>query len=403
MVKVIVTQYGARRRYLIPQILHRNNMLEYLYTDSCKYSKLGKLAAYLDLRGLKVASLNRLQRRQPLLPLGKIKTSDMLQIKLFIQKLFNSEKSKSIYTVFEGNSSTFKRWGCAKADWLYAMYIETFEFTRYAKEHGLKILADIYEDPYIFKELADEVQKIEEYHSVAYMENDFMAHYNLRLEYIDKLLEIADQYLVPSAYVAHSLKINSKSYDEKKVNIIPYVSSVKNNNYDNKPIRGRIIWIGNDPVRKGLVYALRAIKKLKGVFPEIDFRVIGLIPPEIQRSPSWEDLNFIGYCNKEQLKEEFRLADMCVFPTLAEGFAGSLLEAASFGVPIITTHASGFGEDFPGIFVERKSVDDIIRAVTFLLENRIEREEISHKIFDYSHIYNEHSFEKLLIDLLRGK
>lgn len=235
-------------------------------------------------------------------------------------------------------------------------------------------------------------------------EMHIMAHYNLRLEYIDRLLEIADQYLVPSAYVAHSLKINSKSYDEKKVNIIPYVSSVKNNNYDNKPIRGRIIWIGNDPVRKGLVYALRAIKKLKGVFPEIDFRVIGLIPPEIQRSPSWEDLNFIGYCNKEQLKEEFRLADMCVFPTLAEGFAGSLLEAASFGVPIITTHASGFGEDFPGIFVERKSVDDIIRAVTFLLENRIEREEISHKIFDYSHIiYNEHSFEKLLIDLLREK
>lgn len=397
--KVIVTQYGARRRYLVPQILSENNLLQYLYTDSYKKSVLGKIVFWLSKIGVRNTSLDRLRKRDPQLPKKRIRTNDCLQLKLFFYKMVKASNEKIIEIIFEGNSSCFIKWGCKDADWLYAMYIETFEYTKYAKMAGVKILVDIYENPYIFKILAEEIERLPELNCISYLKEEFIAQYKIRMKYIDQLLEIADQYLIPSEYVKESLR-QSPSFNENKVNIIPYVSSVINAVYNNNPVKGRIIWIGNDPVRKGLVYSVRAVRKLKEKYPFIDFRVIGPMPEEIVKSENFKDLNFIGYLNEEQLKYEFSKADMYVFPTLAEGFAGSLLEAAGFGVPIITTHASGFGDDFPGIFIEEKNVNDIVCAVSFLLENREKRASISCKIFEYSQSYNKDYFKDRLLTLL---
>lgn len=127
------------------------------------------------------------------------------------------------------------------------------------------------------------------------------------------------------------------------------------------------------------------------------------MPKEIIESNYFTGFTFLGYLNKEQLKEELRLADMYVFPTLSEGFAGSLLEAASFGVPIITTKASGFSDDFSGIFIAEKNAEDIVKSVTFLLENREIRNKISKDIFSYAQKYDKDNFEKKLITLLKTK
>lgn len=397
--KVIVTQYGARRRYLVPQILSENNLLQYLYTDSYKESILGKIVFWLSKIGIRNTSLDRLQKRDPQLPKKEIRANDCLQLKLFFYKMVKASNEKIIEAIFEGNSACFIKWGCEGADWLYSMYIETFEYTKYAKMSGVKILTDIYENPYIFKTLAEEIERLPELKCISYLKEEFLAQYKIRTKYMDQLLKIADQYLIPSEYVKEALR-QSSSFDESKVNIVPYVSSVINSVYNNNPVKGRLIWIGNEPVRKGLVYSLRAVKKLKKKYPYIDFRVIGPMPQEIIKSEDFIDLNFIGYLNKEQLKDEFIKADMYVFPTLAEGFAGSLLEAASFGVPIITTHASGFGDDFPGIFVEEKNVNDIVCAVSNLLDDREKRDSISREIFDYSQLYNKSYFKDKLLTLL---
>ena len=401
--KVIVSQYGARRRYLIPQILQSAGILSYLYTDSYKDSKLGKMASLLAKFNFQNTAIFRLLKRSPNIPREKIRANDFLQLKLLFLKLTKSSHQKIVDCIFEGNSKAFIRWGCKNTDWLYAMYLETYDFTEYSKKHGVKILVDIYENPYIFKELAEEIDSLPELKCVTHLKNDYICQYNLRLKYIDKLLDIADQYLIPSEYVKNVLQEKSPYFDANKVNIIPYVSSVANSNYRNVPIKGRIIWIGNDLVRKGLVYSLRAINVLKIKYPYLDFRVIGPMPKEIIYSDYFKNCNFIGYLNKEQLQDEFVKADMYVFPTLAEGFAGSLLEAASFGVPIITTHASGFGNDFPGIFIKEKNVDDIVSAISLLLEDRDKRYNISRELFDYSQNYDKDSFKVDLLNLLYSK
>lgn len=399
---VIVSQYGARRRYLVPQILNENNMLQYLYTDSHRDSLLGRIIRLLKQLGISNVSINRLLKRETKLPLEKVKANDWLQVKLLFNKLLHKPNSESVNAIFEGSSNKFIGWGVKDTDWLYTMFIENIEFTKYAKSKGVRIIADIYENPYIFKELYDDVKSIPEYNSIQYYGDEQLDQYQLRIKHIDTLLETADIYLVPSSYVADSIS-RSRGFDSKKVRIVPYASSVTCTQYNNTPRKGRIIWVGNDPVRKGLVYALRAFKKLKEKYTDLEFRVIGPVPEQIKNAPEFDVLNFVGYLNKEQLINELKLADMFVFPTLSEGFAGVLLEAASYGVPIITTHASGFDNDFPGIFIRERNISDIENAIELLLNDRAMRMDISHKIFEYSQRFDSSVFSKNLIKIINNE
>lgn len=400
MHKVIVSQIGSRRRYMIPQILESNNLLECLYTDSYCNSVVGKLLRLLDILGITNAEIKRLLRRDPSIPNNKIYANDYLQFKLLFHKIKNSPSILFKNLRFEGSSFWFKCKGVKNATILYNMFIENYEFAEYAKKKGLKIICDIYENPYIFKVIADDILTIPEYSCIRNQAQGCIESYELRMKYLDKMLDLADAYLIPSKYVADSIKCN-KYYNQDKTHIIPYASSIKNNIKSNSPQKGRIIWIGSDPVRKGLVYCERASKILKAKYPFVDFRIIGSIVDAIKYSEEFKDLNFIGRLNKEQLEEEYNKADIFVFPTLAEGFSGALLEAASYGVPVITTHASGFDEDFPGIFINQRSTDDIVKAVEKLIENRGERENISRNLFEYSQNIDKQAFAKRLVGLIK--
>ena len=46
---IIVSQIGARHRYTIPKTFYENNILKALFTDSYRYTFLGKLS-YLFIR-----------------------------------------------------------------------------------------------------------------------------------------------------------------------------------------------------------------------------------------------------------------------------------------------------------------------------------------------------------------
>lgn len=393
--KVSVCHYGSRRRYYIPEMLNRNNILECLYTDSYRYSILGCIAKLLSKIGVNSAELKRLLKRNPKIPKERIKSSDFWDIKIALASRFKGP-FKTIETIFQGGSKTFRRQGIS-GDWLYAMFLENIEFTEFAKNNGLKIIVDIYENPFIFDELAVEYN-LPEYQCIAADAIYTQAQARVRKLYLERMLRVADQYVIPSQYVADQLK-RSSSFDSSKVNILPYPSSVKNTIYENKPIQGRIIWIGNDPVRKGLVYANRAIKSLQQQYPEVELRVIGPMPQPIVESPYFSHVKFLGYLNKDQLKKEFNAADMFLFPTLSEGFAGVLLEAAAFGVPIITTHASGFAPDAPAKFIPTHDSKAIEIAISQLLTDREYRQKLSIDTFNYSQS-RTNTFESGILDII---
>lgn len=400
-IKVSVNQYGARRRYLIPIIFEQAGLLQHLFTDSYCNSLLGKFCGILIKCGLTNSNIQRLSKRCPSIPTSKILANDFWQIKCILSRLLHFPHETIIKTIFHGGAFTITRRKIKKSDWLYTMFIENIHLVRYAHNHHVKVLADIYENPFIFSELSSELVTNPEYRSILHLKTLYESHADFRHRHIDELLKLADVYLIPSEYVKESLK-QSPAFDIKKAHVLPYISSVPNKEYRNNPIKGRIIWIGNDPVRKGLVYALRAFRQIKQKHPFSELVVIGPLPTELKNDTYFKDVTFTGYLNKNQLIEEFNKADMYVFPTLAEGFAGSVLEAAAYGVPIITTHASGFDENAPCLFVDTKRSDQIVDAIELLLNNRDIRNKYSSDIFQFSKSFNQNDFAEKLISLIKS-
>ena len=106
----------------------------------------------------------------------------------------------------------------------------------------------------------------------------------------------------------------------------------------------RVLYVGTLSLRKGFPYLLEAWRRAEfgphgelwiAGKPELD------VMKELQAEPT---IRYLGMLTKDELFDVYRQADLMVLPTLCEGLAHSVLEALSFGLPIITTEASGIGD-----------------------------------------------------------
>lgn len=398
--KIIVCQVGSRHRYLIPKVLEKNNLLYRLYTDTTSYSKLGRVASILECIGINSKSLKRLSARKPSIPRDKIFSSDILYYKKRYLKLKVKDSLAIRFVHYNGLEKKFISWGVGNADCVYSMYIENFEFLKYAKSQGLKIVVDIYETPMTYKYLIEEIQNNPEYKVFESQIIKYQYSHNVRMHYMEDLLALADNYTIPSQFVIDSMS-EFKNFDITKTIFMPYASSVTPSNYNYRPKKHKLIWVGNDPIRKGLLYFAKAAVELKKIYPDVDCRVIGKVDECIKNVFPFSELNYIGVINKEQIMEEYSTAEAYVFPTLFEGFAGTIIEAASCGCPIITTSASGADETvFPGMFCTQKSVEEIVECVRKVFEDKSYQSKLSRDAFEYAKCLNPIEYEKRLISAL---
>ncbi len=400
--KIIVSQIGARHRYVIPRVLDKSGLLYRLYTDSSTYSFLGRCASLLKKLHIISKSLSRLLGRRIAVSKDKVYSSDLLFVKSIINKLCFRSNIETQMMVYDGMSQKCIRWGVGEADCVYGMYFENFSFLKYAKSKGLKIVVDIYERPLTYKLLTEEIRSNEEYSvfEASIVENE--RKHKVRMQYIEDLLSLADYYTIPSYKVIESLRSFS-NFEERKVFYLPYASSIVPVCYKWKPQKHRVLFVGSDIVNKGVLYCAMAATKLKGKYSDIDFRIVGLSRDYKTSSPVFDNLNFVGFLNKEQLEAEYCSAEVFVFPTMFEGFAGAVIEAASCGCPIITTDNAGMdSEEFPAIFIPEKNVDAIFGSVVMIFEDSYLRDSLSKRVYDYSKNFAPEKYERKLVNFLNS-
>ena len=109
--RVIVSQIGARHRYLIPRVLEKNRLLYRLYTDSTRYSVLGRLSQFMLDFGFETESAKRLVNRDPNISHNKIYTSDLLFFKRLINSIWKNHDSLNYSLPFTGMGKVCERWG----------------------------------------------------------------------------------------------------------------------------------------------------------------------------------------------------------------------------------------------------------------------------------------------------
>ncbi|WP_353114315.1 glycosyltransferase family 4 protein [Microbacterium sp.] len=97
-----------------------------------------------------------------------------------------------------------------------------------------------------------------------------------------------------------------------------------------------ILFVGKDPVRKGLPELLEAFSEIRGEFPKATLTIVG---PEVER-PEYSEpgVHWHGLvADKERVSEFYAAASVFVLPAHRESYGLVVPEAMSFGLPCVVS------------------------------------------------------------------
>lgn len=138
----------------------------------------------------------------------------------------------------------------------------------------------------------------------------------------------------------------------------------------------RVIYVGAVSLRKGFPYLLEAWQRVAAgaraqlwIAGSLELDVVA----RLQVDPS---IRYLGVLDKDGLRGVYRQADILVLPTLCEGLAHVVLESLSFGLPVITTEASGAGDMVRhgenGMIVPEGNADALASAIAHAIDRRVD-------------------------------
>lgn len=103
----------------------------------------------------------------------------------------------------------------------------------------------------------------------------------------------------------------------------------------------RVLFVGTLSYRKGLLDLSRVIHGLAG--KSFEFRLVGAIAPEARSAVRQlaGRAEVTGKCPEQKLPNHYAWGDVFLFPTIEDGFAAVLVQAAANGLPILATENCG--------------------------------------------------------------
>ncbi|HEX4410976.1 MAG TPA: glycosyltransferase family 4 protein [Xanthobacteraceae bacterium] len=105
----------------------------------------------------------------------------------------------------------------------------------------------------------------------------------------------------------------------------------------------RFVYAGRLSLRKGFHYLMHAWQ-IADFGSHAELWVAGGAELELPYDFATQgNVRLYGVLNSDALVDVYRASDIMVLPTLSEGLSHAVLEALSFGMPVITTAASGAG------------------------------------------------------------
>lgn len=139
----------------------------------------------------------------------------------------------------------------------------------------------------------------------------------------------------------------------------------------------RLLFVGSVYKRKGLTYLLESL----GLMTKEELNGLHLDIIGNQSSPTYYEelkalitkykldttVRFVGYVSSEQLSKYYSNAYCFVFPSLLEGYGMVLIEAMSYGLPVIAFDNSAMPytikTNFNGILVKNKNIHELKDAI----------------------------------------
>jgi glycosyltransferase involved in cell wall biosynthesis len=149
-------------------------------------------------------------------------------------------------------------------------------------------------------------------------------------------------------------EISALGFDRQRISIVyPGIGRItpRPSSPNNETLK--LLSVGFLEERKGYHVLLEALKDIETDFElniagddKINPEYTSLIKKKIDEYELSDKINILGHVNHELLNELKSEADVFVLPTLHEGFGIAALEAAAYGLPVITSAAGAIPEIF---------------------------------------------------------
>jgi len=148
---------------------------------------------------------------------------------------------------------------------------------------------------------------------------------------------------------------------------------------------------------KGGEFVFKAFEKLKN---RNDILFLNIGGNDGQRSENWQDYGYVN--DPKTMAKLYSAADVYLFPTLAETFGMTIVEAMSCGLPVVTFETGGVPEivenEESGFVVEYKNGEKLVEALEKLLNDNELREKMAENAISAS---KKFSSERMAIEYLR--
>lgn len=158
-----------------------------------------------------------------------------------------------------------------------------------------------------------------------------------------------------------------------------------------------ILFLSRIERAKGVFEAVQTYNMLKSKYPYLKMRVVGdgTALPELKqfvKDNEVEDITFTGGLNGQALIDEYKNADLFFFTSHGEGMPTVVLEAMTFGLPIVTRAVGGLCDFFEdgkmGRITDSKDPEDFVRLIRPYLRDK----ELVKRTSVYNHTYAKEHF-----------
>lgn len=163
--------------------------------------------------------------------------------------------------------------------------------------------------------------------------------------------------------------------------LLPVLNAQKTFNSD----KTKILFIARFAHNKGIHILIEAIRRLNdsGYSDELEFYLGGKGPLFNYYSTSFKfkNVHYLGFISDEMLFELYKTNDIFVLPTLFEGMPTTVLEAMSYGLPVIVSDVGATAELVNrenGMLIKKNDVDQLVDAITsFHKSSNVEKRKLS--------------------------
>jgi glycosyltransferase involved in cell wall biosynthesis len=134
----------------------------------------------------------------------------------------------------------------------------------------------------------------------------------------------------PARLVLHPLGVNLRTFHASEETLAERVSRIRSGG------KLRILTVGSFSFRKGALDLVHVAERLSD---KMEFRFVGDTPAEASElaDRARDHISFVPRVPEGALTGHYAWADIFLFPTIEDGFAAVLMQAAAAGLPVLAT------------------------------------------------------------------